>query len=64
MNTTEHEKLEQIIHTDSVDYVSDLIEQIKKLSFYFKKISADCPSNYLASMIGEKVFSLFFNCVF
>ena len=39
MNTTEHEKLEQIIHTDSVDYVSDLIEQIKKLSFYFKKIS-------------------------
>ena len=39
MNTTEHQKLEQIIHTDSVDYVSDLIEQIKKLSFYFKKIS-------------------------
>ena len=39
MSTTEHEKLEQIIHTDSTDYVTDLIEQIKKLSFYFKKIS-------------------------
>ena len=35
----EHEKLEDLIMTESNDYITSLISQIKKLTLYFKKIS-------------------------
>ena len=34
-----HETIEQVIQTTSVDYLTDLLMQIKELSTYFKKIS-------------------------
>ena len=34
-----HEKLENIINTESDDYITKLINEIKKVSLYFKKIS-------------------------
>ena len=34
-----HETIEQVVQTTSVDYLTDLLMQIKELSTYFKKIS-------------------------
>ena len=41
-----HEKLENIINTESEDYITKLINEIKKVSLYFKKIS----------IINQKIF--------
>ena len=47
-NIEHHKKLEEIINTNSNDYITDLILQIKKISTFFKKIS----------LINQKNFSL------
>ena len=39
-------KLEEIINTNSKDYITDLILQIKKISTYFKKVSLINQKNY------------------
>ena len=41
-----HETIEQVVQTTSVDYLTDLLMQIKELSTYFKKISVINQSYY------------------
>ncbi len=45
-STKQYAKLEEIITTDSTDYIKDLINQIKTISSYFQLIDPTCQKVY------------------
>ena len=46
--TTEYKQLESIINTKSIDYITDLIHQIKAISCYFRKININSQKTFCA----------------